>query len=409
MLKIGIAGPIPIRQFAHALDLSGHSGDPLPAGLGGTPVAHLVEAMLRREYQIVVFTLDPGVRSEVILNGPGIRFCIAPYRTTHRARDFFSAERSWLRQAIAREKPALLHAHWTSEFAMAALDSGRPTLVTAHDAPWRVLRFAPDPYRFIRLLMAWKVARRTAHLSAVSSHVADHFHRYFGYRRPIPVVPNPLPEGIFQLSDCAAPRPPEAPFTVATALSGWCRLKNGPGALRAFALVRKELPQARLLMFGQDYAPSGPAANWARKKRLARGVEFAGALPNRDLLRRLRQEAQVLLHPSREESFGMTVAEAMALGMAVVGGHSSGAVPWLLENGRVGVLVDVQAPARVADALLRLARDPAGREQLGRAARTSAYRFHSDAVLDQYAALYEQILRSPLHADACCDFEISLQ
>lgn len=392
MLKIGIAGPIPIQHFARQLDLPSRSGQLLPAGLSGTAVANLVEAMLRRGHQIVVFTLDRSVGSEVILDGPGIRICVAPCRATHRARDFFAAERSWLLQAIRRERPDLVHAHWTYEFAIAALDSGCPTLVTAHDAPIHILRFMPDPYRFIRLLMAWKVARRTAHLTAVSSYVADHFRKFLGYRRPIPVVPNPLPQEILELGDCRGALHPQSPFTVATALTGWTGLKNGPAALRAFGRVRKALPQARLLMFGHDYAPGGPAEIWASSRRLTQGVEFAGVLPNRELIRRLAHEAHVLLHSSREESFGMPVAEGMALGLAVVGGQSSGAVPWLLENGRTGVLADVTSPSRIAEALLDLARDPARRERLGQAARSSAYRrFHSDVVVDQYEALFRTL------------------
>ena len=408
MLNIGIAGPISIRPFARELRCTDDSGPALPAGLGGTPLEHLVRALLARGYPIVVFTLDPAVPSEVILEGSRIRFCIGPYRARHRARDLFSAERAWMAEAMRREAPDLVHAHWTYEFAMAALDSGRPTLVTAHDAPLRVLRFTPDPYRLVRLLMSGRVARRAPHLTAVSPYVARHFRRWLGYRRPIAVVPNPLPDEIFALGNDDGARSPKSPFTVATILSGWSGLKNGAAALRAMALVRKQLPQARLLMFGQHYASGGPAEIWSRTRRLTEGVEFGGALPNSELLRRLRHEAHVLLHPSREESFGMPVAEAMALGLAVVGGQSSGGVPWVLDEGRVGLLVDVKSPAALARGLLDLARDPQLRTRLGLAARDSAWRrFRSAAVAVQYEALYEQLLHSSAHADHRSGFEIA--
>ena len=153
------------------------------------------------------------------------------------------------------------------------------------------------------------------------------------------------------------------------------------------------MPDARLLLFGHDYAPGGPAETWARQNHVNAGVEFAGPVPNRSLLRRLAQEADVLLHPALEESFGMAVAEAMALGLPVVGGKYSGAVPTLLENGRVGELVDVRSPEKIADALRDLANDSVRREQLGAHAFESALqRFSGDVSIGQYEEIYRRIL-----------------
>lgn len=49
----------------------------------------------------------------------------------------------------------------------------------------------------------------------------------------------------------------------------------------------------------------------------------------------------------------MVVLEAMAMGVPVLGGRSSGAVPWLLAEG-AGVLVDVRQPRAIAAGILRL-------------------------------------------------------
>jgi YD repeat-containing protein len=51
----------------------------------------------------------------------------------------------------------------------------------------------------------------------------------------------------------------------------------------------------------------------------------------------------ILVHPSREESFGMTIAEAQLAGVVVIGGAHSGAVPWTLDYNRAGRLVDVRS------------------------------------------------------------------
>lgn len=393
MLKLGIAAPLALAPFAKYLD-SRHRDGPIPSGLGGSPIVNLVEAMLRQGRQVVVFTLDRGIEREVVLEGEQIKFCIGPYRDSGRARDLFSAERAYLVRAIERERPDLVHAHWTYEFAMAALDSACPALVTAHDAPFKILRRRPDPYRVLRLCMAWKVVRRARHLTAVSSHVADHFRRYFRYRYPIHVVSNAVAAECFDLGRLRLSRPRSGPFTVAAALTGWKGLKNGPAALQAFGILRRSLPEARLLLFGHDYAPGGPADLWAQANSLASNLEFTGEVPNPTLLRRLATEVDVLLHPSLEESFGMAVAESMALGLAVVAGQTSGAVPEMLENGAAGVMVDVKSPRAIADALTRLAADSRTRQEMGRAAFKSACgRFRGEDVLAHYDPLYRNLCR----------------
>ena len=61
----------------------------------------------------------------------------------------------------------------------------------------------------------------------------------------------------------------------------------------------------------------------------------------------------VFVSPSLEESFGMTLIEAIMQGTPVVGGSASGAVPWVLNFGEAGELVNVQDPASIAWGITR--------------------------------------------------------
>ena len=391
-MKIGVAGPVSLRMLARHVK----AGEELPAGYEFPPMATWVEELMRRGHQVAMFTLAPEAAAPRCWRGPQLAIHVGRYRARHRARDLFAQERRDLMAAMLADPCDILHAHWTYEFAWAALDTGLPTLITAHDAPLSIFRIHRDPYRFLRLLMACKVARRAPHLSAVSAYVAEHFQRVLGYRRPTAVVPNGVTDPTVELGWKRLLASPSSrhPPCLASVLTGFAGRKNGPVALLAFAQLRQRFPGATLLAFGPGYAPGEEAQRWALRHGVAQGVQFCGWVEHGPMLRRLAQEVDILLHPALEESFGMAVAEAMALGIPVIGGIRSGAVPELLERGRAGMLVDIRSPRCVAEAVEKLAGDDGLRDRIRREAfSTVLRRFRLPAVFDQYESLYREILR----------------
>jgi glycosyltransferase involved in cell wall biosynthesis len=70
--------------------------------------------------------------------------------------------------------------------------------------------------------------------------------------------------------------------------------------------------------------------------------------------RALYEGARLLVQPSFEEGFGMTVLEAMSLGVPVVAANR-GSLPEVL--GDAGALVDPEQPADIARAIARMLSD----------------------------------------------------
>jgi glycosyltransferase involved in cell wall biosynthesis len=67
-------------------------------------------------------------------------------------------------------------------------------------------------------------------------------------------------------------------------------------------------------------------------------------------------------------------------------------VPWTLDGGAAGVLVDVTNPAAMAAQLARLLEDDAAaQEYVGRATTLVQSRFSSQAVTGAYVRLYARI------------------
>lgn len=395
-MKIGIAGHIATDSIARFLD-----GDTagLPRGYYGAPLlGTLIGGLLERGHSIVAYTTSSDMPASSRRSASGDRFkityCAARPRAFRysdgrwgRAADAFKHERAALSQAMQDDAPDLVHAHWSYEFAMAAIESGLPHLVTCHDAPQVVLRYTPNLYRLVRYFMARRVLRQAQHLTAVSPYLQQ---MLVGYARvPIEVVPNPLPEHPAHLVETTRKFDPAHP-RIAMVLNGWGSRKNPQPALRAFAALRRSFPAAELCIMGSDYGPDGKAETWARAHGLAQGVKFMGPQPYAALLGKLA-DSDLLLHPALEETFGMSIAEAMSFGVPVIGGRDSGAVPWVIEAG--GVVVDVMSDRAIEAAMKRLLSDPVARQHYATVARARAENFNATEVAITYEAHYTKTLQ----------------
>lgn len=360
----------------------------LPSGFGnGVPATSLVQELLRRGHRVVVATLSPDVADDIELAGPDLRVHVGPYRREHRARDAFRAERRAVRRALLRARPSVVHAHWSYEFALGALASGAPTLVTLHDWAPTILRFHRDAYRAVRLGMHVATLARGQHVSAVSPYLARAAERW---RVDAEVVPNGLADRWF----AARPRElrADAP-TLVSVITGFGERKNSTTLLRAYARLRNEHPASRLVLIGDGHQPDGPAARWAAAEGLVTGVDFKGPLPYERTMAEIA-DADVLVHPALEESFGLTLIEAMAQGTPVIGGARSGAVPWVLAEGEAGALADVASPHALAATMQAVLSDPtAWGARSRRGYEHASTNFRLSHVTDRYLELYERIRR----------------
>jgi len=88
---------------------------------------------------------------------------------------------------------------------------------------------------------------------------------------------------------------------------------------------------------------------------------------------RLHEAADIFVHPSRYEGYGMAIAEALAYGVPVVA-TCVGAIPEVVPNG-AGILVQVDDPAALADGLRLLIENPSVRQLYADGAALAATRF----------------------------------
>jgi len=366
-LKIGIIGPVATRDVSHLLNAK---ADQFPLGWAGAPfLAALITTLIARGHEVVALTLDSTLSQKlsepIMASGPNFKLYYAPSRPRSfrfngkylgRMTDFFRRERQFYVDTLIKENPDVVHAHWSYEAAWAAHTSGLPYVVTCHDSPVRVLRFTPTLYRLGRYFMARKVLGMASVVTAVSGYLKNEVQKYC--KVPVQIIPNPLStvlvrapkRGVISEAELRNPR-------IAVVLNGWSKFKNPEPAMEAFALLRTQLPGASLHLYGNDFGPNERAEIWAKEKNFEGGMVFHGMTPH-DLLLDQLAEMHILLHPSLEESFGMALAEAMVLGLVVIGGKNSGGVPWVLDHGQAGILADVTSAKELAQVILDLVVDP---------------------------------------------------
>ncbi len=117
--------------------------------------------------------------------------------------------------------------------------------------------------------------------------------------------------------------------------------------LRAMARLRDTGTATRLTLIG-DGPERKRLESHAARLRLAKWVVFTGA-QGRDGVRAVLRDADVLVHPSRTETFGVVLIEAMACGVPVIAARSGGP-DWIVQPG-TGVLFDIDDDAALQAAL----------------------------------------------------------
>lgn len=167
-------------------------------------------------------------------------------------------------------------------------------------------------------------------------------------------------------------------------------LKGFEYALRALAeLIRRGVP-ARLTLIGEG--PDRQQLLFAIDDlQLGHAVELVGR-KSPTAIRDLLRASDVFLLPSVSEGLSNAALEAMACGLPVISSDCGG-MREAIENGRDGLLVPPRDPHAIADAVETLAKNPALRAQLGRAARQ---RVLQDFALSGQIASFDRLLRSLL-------------
>lgn len=138
--------------------------------------------------------------------------------------------------------------------------------------------------------------------------------------------------------------------------------KGGDILLEAFAKVRETVPGARLKMLTHGAIPDHIAAN---------GIEIIPPTWDRQVITALYRSADLFVLPSRLETWGDVLLEAMSFGLPCIG-VTGQAMEEIIDHESSGLLVQSENAADLSAGMARLLTDGDLRQQMGRQARLKA-------------------------------------
>ena len=362
----------------------------------GIPVSDAALTLVSMGHEVTVVTISEVVTETIVIDGEnGFRFIVVPriQRARIRALTFHKKEINVLRNLLDSLEVDVVHAHWTYEFAISAAMSRHPSVVTVHDAPLTILWHNRNLYFFFRWLLSIKFFiqySRDCSMTFVSPYILNQLKREtFGWVDG-KVIPNINPF-FNQVNFSRVPSFDHKDLTNTISVGDSSRRKNMRNLIKAWKKVNKVLPDSKLNLVGPGLELGGDLQLWAADRDLDSGIVWHGVL-SRNELAHLYEKSFLLIHPSREESFGLTFLEGMSFGLRIITHRKLKFINFVIGNS-VGEVIDCEKPTvlanRITSNLLDLNKGINWKDY-----ETELTRFEPVKVFNKYLQVYESAIKN---------------
>ena len=161
-------------------------------------------------------------------------------------------------------------------------------------------------------------------------------------------------------------------------------LYNIPCILRAFLQVQKQLPDATLTLVGDGSQHEALVQQVSAMK--LKNVTFTGRVDNSEIYRHL-DHADIMLSAPTVDNMPVSLLEAMNTGLLVISSRVGG-VPYMIEDGKTGLLFDSDNADQLAERILWAVAHPAECLAIIHRARQEVDRYQWTNVKDKLYTAY---------------------
>lgn len=275
---------------------------------------------------------------------------------------------NWVRDKVAEINPDLIHSHYATSFGLlGALTRRHPLVISA----WGSDIFSFPRTSFLhRKLLSWILSCADV-LCSSSKIMAQEMRRYIAPEQGIEIIPFgvdttsfSLPEGE-DVSDQKIDPDAQIVFGVAKGLHAVYGLDL---LLKGFAQVHQHFPQTSLRIAGEG-PQRGELEDLAKKLGVSEQIQWLGQIPNAAVAS-FYQSVDIVVIPSRQESFGVTAVEGAACARPVIASRVGGLTEVIIE-GETGLLFSPENISELVEAMECLIKDSSLRVKLGRQGRVN--------------------------------------
>lgn len=297
--------------------------------------------------------------------------------------------RTWaLAKAVRKLKPDLVHGQGTErESGVVAAIAFCPAVLTLH-GNMRELARSLGSTRFsyfglASILERW-VLPRVDMVHCISTHTQRSVEPL---ARAVRVIPNAVAPRFFDVVNQPADHP------VVACMAGIAEWKNPRLLVQASDKLQEVFPDAEVHFYGHADPAHPYAASFLKEVEDRPWCHFHGQKGSQELADLLGRATCAVL-PSKQENFGLALAEAMVAGVVPLGSKVGG-IPDIIEHGVNGWLFDSDDADALGDLLTSVHQKRLRLAEVAAAARANAReRFAPDVVAEAHLVMYRDLLDS---------------
>ncbi|MFT4582954.1 MAG: 1,2-diacylglycerol 3-alpha-glucosyltransferase [Gammaproteobacteria bacterium] len=300
------------------------------------------------------------------------------------------ASKREIRAVFAAHDPNIVHCHYLSNLMISAVSVAQAqnlkSILTYH-MPIELITSVPlmRPMKSIIDRIWEKSVNRFDTVISPSRGFVDEL-KAQGVRVPIEYLSNPI-----RPPELNAPHIRRDPEAFIVLFAGRLAPEKNIGLLvDAFVQIEASLPNARLWIAG-DGELRASLEQRVGALGVAGKTRFLGPLSYADLAGHY-VASDVFVLPSKMETQGLVIMEAMSYSNPVIATTEIVSGPELIEQGINGYLVDPDDPKDLAEKLIALANDSALRSSMGEAGFERTAEFTEDTVIGRLERIYQGVL-----------------
>jgi len=304
---------------------------------------------------------------------------------------------SKMADVISFEKLELLHVHYAIPHAISAflakqmlLEKNDPNkefkiVTTLHGTDVTLIGQEPSMLEAVKLGL-----NKSDGITTVSNYLKDVTVSDFSPTKDIEVIPNFIDTTYFYKKVCDNYRKifAQKHERVIIHLSNFRPVKRVKEVVKIFNRINQSIPSVLLLV--GDGPERSEAEHIARDLGISQKVKFLG---RQEAIVELLSISDLMLMPSKTESFGLAALEAMACGVPVIASKVGG-LPELIQEKKNGCLHEVDNISEMADCAVSILQNQGQLDGFAASAIERAKIFDTKAIVPMYESYYEKILKT---------------